>query len=405
MRMSTMIRRFEGAFAEDDYATINRSFFGQLRQTRALVSDISGWMGTYSRVQELFPPRWPASPDLGVYRVDDSDHIKDKKEPLLNLVSAWEGRGVTYDEVTLCGSATAGSLVTLASLAEIGVRTVVFETPSYYATVQQAKLLGIQTVRVPTYLSEGFHFPFDRARFPAAPLAVWITHPRVSLGMDQDPDHCAALLDSLGPDDYLVIDEATEQHFPGLLSGVVANHPRVIRIRNMFKPLGLNGPRLCVILHPPGLRKQMEVYTVSCSGPLDCFSLELAVQCAANPAEFRMMLGVANEQTTGLYREVEALLDGSRASVTRLANGYIGSAVLELGSHGSYAEKRLALFEYCRAAGMPIMVGSQMSFAFDPAHEFVRINYFNPRDQVITGALLLRDFMECNGSNGNSAKP
>ena len=392
MHLSELIQRAEKKFAEDDYDWVNENFFAQLRKSRDVASDISGWMDTYSRVQETFPSQWPEFPDLQTYRVDDGNSLKVKKEPLLSLLSAWEARDVGYDDVTLCGSATAGSLITLAVLSNLGIKTVVFETPAYYATLDQAKLLGMRAVRVPTYVSEGFQFHIDRSRFPAAPLAIWVTHPRVSLGLNQNKTECIAILNSLRPTDYLVIDEATEQHFPALLS-CLAHDPRVIRIRNIFKPMGLNGPRLCVIFHSKQIRQQMELYTVTCSGPLDCFSLELAVQAAASPIEFQMMLGIANQQTTQLRRDVERVLRGSEASVSELVNGYIGCAVLDFTRRrGSHADNRTALFEFCRSVKMPVIVGSQMSFAFDPNHEFVRVNYFTRRSQIMAGALLLRDF-------------
>jgi len=404
MPNATPIDDLESEFPADDYDWINRTFFRQLRESYDIVSDLSGWLNTYSRAAELLPSEPGRLPNLHTYRVDEGTALREHKEGLRALLSKWERREVAYDEFTLCGSATSGSLVTIALLAELGIRSIVFETPAYYATLEHAKLLGMQPIRIPTYVSENFHFAFVRDRFPAAPLAVWITHPRVSLGLNQDLSGCSAIIESLRPGDYLVIDEATEQHFPALLSSVT-NHPQVIRIRNFFKPMGLNGPRLCTILHSRKLRQPMEVYTAMCSGPLDCFSLEFAAQAAENPQNFQAMLEVANQQTTQLCHDVDKILRGSGVIASKLANGYIGSAVLDFRpGRGSHADKRIALFDYCRRKRMPIIVGAQMSFAFDPEHEFVRINYFKPRSEIMTGVHLLRDFTLSDQLNEDSAK-
>ncbi|CAA9307130.1 MAG: diguanylate cyclase/phosphodiesterase (GGDEF & EAL domains) with PAS/PAC sensor(s) [uncultured Gemmatimonadetes bacterium] len=390
---SDLIRAYAGSFVEDDYDVVNEEYFAELRATRDIVSDPSGWLDTYSRVQDSFSVRWPEGLDLQTYRVDDGGALRKSKEPIRKLLSAWEERDVHYDEFTLCGSATAGSLMALAMIRGLGIRTVVFESPAYYATLDQARLLDMRCVRIPTYVADGFRFDFARTWLASDPLALWITHPRVSLGLDQDPARCRELLGSLAPHDFLVVDEATEQRFPSLLRHV-AHHDQVIRIRNLFKPMGLNGPRLCVIMHSRTMRNAAEFAAATFGGPLDCFSLELAAQSAADIESFRGFLSIANAQTTEARREAQRLLRGSGATLSELVNGYIGCAILDLQHRpGTREDNRRSFLEYCRSVRMPVILGSQMSFAFDPRYEHVRVNYFTRRENLKTGLLLIRDFL------------
>lgn len=48
--------------------------------------------------------------------------------------------------------------------------------------------------------------------------AVWITQPRFALGINRNKKNIREIINHLNSQDYLVIDEATEQLFPSFLN-------------------------------------------------------------------------------------------------------------------------------------------------------------------------------------------
>jgi hypothetical protein len=217
----------------------------------------------------------------------------------------------------------------------------------------------------------------------------------MSLGLDQEEASVRELLNGLASEEYLVVDEATEQKCPSVLSALCEtyNSERLLRIRGLLKPLGLNGLRLAGVLHHSSLRESLENAQDVTGASLDLYSLAMGAELGRRKKLFFSMLSVANKQVTTLRRKAELLTSGSGVVLSRLVNGYMGSAFVPFrGGTRRYRQNRNELIAYCRECRMPVILGASMFYAFDPEWEQVRLNYFNREHHILRAAEVLSAF-------------
>ena len=276
-------------FEPDNYDEITQTYFGTLRSSGKLYSDPSGWMDTYSEAASRLSPVQIRVEDYGRYYLDIGRTLGPDKTRLLELLSKWEGVEMSDDNVTLSPSVSAASLMVLATLKTLNVSSLLFETPCYFATADQAEYLQFHRHFIPTYLQDNFRA--DGILDILAEndhIAVWITQPRASLGLNQDRERLWKILTRLGRNSYLVIDEATDQSFPAVL-GSLRSHPnssRLIKLKNFSKPMGLNGLRIACILHAPSLRSTLIPQIETFGGSIDLHSLKTAANLAGDVERF-----------------------------------------------------------------------------------------------------------------------
>jgi histidinol-phosphate/aromatic aminotransferase/cobyric acid decarboxylase-like protein len=382
-----------GAFAPDDYEEINRTYFDDIFISRSWSALPAGWHNPHSDGAGAFVPCLPELHNWQRYSVDEGYALGDQKRALLKLISAWESRAIGYDEVTLCPSVSTANLLVLCGLKANGFDTIIFETPAYFATLQQTELLQLSCIRIPCFRDEQFEASlsaFEQAICGNARCALWITQPRFGLGTNQKLDRLRALGELLGPNNPLVIDEAAEQTFPSVVAALGPIRCPVIRTRGLLKGAGLNGLRISFVLHCPHWRSRFEEILEAAGASLDRFSLSNAASIALTPGLLPSMLTQANAQVQRERKKLEIMSLGSWMEPTALENSYIGSLLLDLTSlPGSYESKRKAFLAFCRTRRMPVILSASVGFAFDDRWEAVRINYFTPADNVERAARTL----------------
>ena len=293
-------------------------------------------------------------------------HWGSLKEQILELIEFWEKRAFGWDETTLYNSVSTATTAILIALKRLGAKTVVFESPAYGVTVNQAKHSGYKVILIPTYQHDNFALPLEKTIVKRPhPVVYWLTQPRVSLGFDQEEAVVERLLSKISADDFLVIDEATEQRCPAILSHLSEKSQRVLRIRGLLKPLGLNGLRLACVLHSVDLRASLESAQDIVGASLDLYRLQMAAQLAKKKDLFFRMISVANTQVTGLRRKAEFLALGTEIKLSNIVNGYMGCVFVPLkGGKRNYHENRSKLLNHCLSRRMPVILGSSMLFAF-----------------------------------------
>lgn len=364
--------------------------FREMRQREGGVdADPSGWRDTESAAEELVPSVGFRTGDLAQYHVDAVRGLASYGTPIVGLVSSWERSDFSPQRVSLCPSGTAASMAILLVLRDVGVRSIVFETPLYFASLQQARSLGLSTVVVPTSQADGYLLRPPQLPLTAPDSAFWFTQPRAGLGFDQSPDALREILRALRErNQYLVIDEVTEQRFPAVLHELSAGdwENRLIRIKSFTKGMGLNGIRLAAVVHPAILKAAFVRTLDAFGGSVDIYSLATVAKLAEMPDRFQMMLAATNRQVTELRTRVERLAAGSKVTVNRLVNGYIGSVVADLSSLGSDQRSRRRRFlDGCLELRTPVILGESYRLPTEPPYEFVRINYLIPPASVLRG--------------------
>ncbi len=386
--------QFDDAFDHDDFTAINERFLASARQDGPAVADPSGWQNTIWDSLELLPPLAIATDSIHRYQSDNNRGLAQFKERMLPSIRAWDQFDYDYDEMTLCGSVTMASLLALALLKRNGIKNIVFETPTYFATVEQARALELRPIMVPSYLGESFDFRRGFAVLSQAEgeMAVWLCQPRPALGWDQELSTVAAVLNRLSPRSFLVLDEATEQHWPAQLAELTPADPRVIRLRSLAKGIGANGLRIAYIGHARRWRRELLEIIEIFQGGLDYETLQIACALVEHQASFVSLLNAAREQVSRLYRLLRTSALGTNVTLSSIENGYIGSLALPRSPNLTRADFRGRLLDYCVNQKCPVMLGASMYFAHDEAFEFVRLNYYNAPELVLPGVQILTRF-------------
>jgi aspartate/methionine/tyrosine aminotransferase len=377
-------------FLPDDFFQVDEKYFKQLRANKDIIADPSYWFDSESPIdtnsQEF---------DLKTYKVDYDSTLAIEKEILINAVSGWDSQLYNYDDMTICNSSTAASYIILGFL-KGRINTLFFETPAYYASIEQAQLLGINVLKIPTYISEDFKISEDFLTSISSmkgKKGIWISQPRYGLGLNQRHKNLELLLSYLQDDDFLIIDEATEQIYPTHLKEFnFKKRKNIIKFRSFLKPLGLNGPRLAFILHHSDYRKLIQCRMEVTQGAIDCFSLNYVTKFLSKKEEFQLLLKVTNNYVKEVRMKAENLTHGTILKVIPIENGYIGSIALLHGKEDNSINLRKELLQHCQRMKCPIILGSAMYFARDPFSEFIRINFFNSEYSIMTGIQLILKF-------------
>jgi len=392
------MKKIEPLFYPDDFDRIYLKYFKKLKDENKLKYDPSGWLNTisFSADTYLFPDVNKHT-SIVPYYTDYYDQLYPFKEPIGRLLSEWDNHHFEMNEFTLCSSVTIGSLAILSMFSKSNIQNIFFETPAFYASINQARSLGLSYQLVPTYQSEQFKFILDFQKLSLkSPIVIWLTQPRMSLGLNQDVKHIQELYSKLPEDSYIVIDEASEQFFPSHLNAITTEkYPRIIKIRNIYKGLGINGVRMSYISHNASLREFIQREIENFQGALDYYSLIHTENWSNNISQFKTMLEVANSQTKNLRIDLSRTFDDEFITFSRLVNGYVGSMSVDFSNFKSpHRINREKLLKYCFENGISIIVGATMKFACHEQKEFVRINFFKPRTEIESATELISNYLK-----------
>jgi histidinol-phosphate/aromatic aminotransferase/cobyric acid decarboxylase-like protein len=371
-------------FLPDDYDRINNKYFKKLRNSGNIEADPSFWFDSISPAEDIFP-----SSHINKYRSDYQNGLKEEKDVFINCINQWDLQSFDYNEITICSSVTTASFITLLFLQSRNVNDIFFETPAYFACIGQAKSLKMNVFLIPTYFENQFQMTdkflssFNNHRHSKA---IWITQPRFGLGTNQSLEKIIEIIKHLNKDDFIIIDEATEQLFPTLIRDINFGYfKNVIKLRSFFKSSGLNGPRISFILHHKEYRELIQNYLEIAQGAIDCFSLEFAKTHLQNIEFFKSILLAANIYVNSLRRKVESFSRGTNIISIPLENGYIGSIAVTLSRIKNYYREREGLLHHCARCKVPVILGSTMRFPKDVLYEFIRMNYFNTEYSILRG--------------------
>nr|VFJ93245.1 MAG: hypothetical protein BECKLFY1418B_GA0070995_104313 [Candidatus Kentron sp. LFY] len=360
-------------FFPDDFDRIYAKYFANIRNSDEVMLDPSYWYKNYSKAAIEY-----GYGEIKNYRSDYNDNLRKEKPIILETISKWDEATYEYNDITLCSSATSGSLIVLSYLKNVlGLNSILFETPCYFASVKQAQFLNFNVKMLPTY------HPNYTIQLPdlktSHPKIVWITQPRFGLGSDYCIDDLNEILSICNKKDYIVVDEATEQHSPSHLCRYnFKTDSRVIKIRSPFKGLGINGPRLSAIIHGNSRRALLQNILEEIQGAMDVFSIDFSTKILSDDDKYFAMLNSANEQIVETYKKLRKYTVGTNLSLSDINNGYIGSVSLKYNNPNiGYSIKRERLLKHCAIHRMPVILGATLRFAKDTEREHIRLNYFN----------------------------
>lgn len=378
------------AFSIDDYDEVYEQYFKDISVWEALDSDISYWYNITSKAIDLLNIKNGTQH----YKSDYSKGLAKEKAKIIQGIQQWEQYDIELDECTLCTSATIASLITLSALKKMGVQQIVFETPCYFASVLQAQLLGFNVILIPTYFVEAYRLKIEKELINNNLVkAIWVSQPRFALGTNQEQELIRDIYTKISDESFLVVDEANEHQFPSHLCQIQPRIMRnIIRFRSLFKPLGLNGPRISFILHNKEYRTFFEDAMDIVQGGIDYNSIAMAIELYSQPSKLHLTLNAVHQQIMNLKHKAELVTQGSRLELSPLVNGYLGSLHIHFDKGLTYEQNRKKLLQYCQKTKMPVILGSSMYFATEADMEHIRLNYFMHESLFLNGIQALSDF-------------
>jgi len=363
-----------------------------MRRHKSYAADPSGWLHAVRHINHLLPEPLASLGGLTRYCSDEEWNIKEVKENYVEFASQWDENSYSYDNLTLCNSVTSAIAIVLATLKRKGVKSVFFETPLYFAAFCQAKIFGLRTVLLPTYIENDFQLDRFETKLSkrAEPFAFWISQPRTYLGVNQELDHLQSIINLIAHKSYLIVDEAMEQEWPSRMRSVSPTQLNVIKLRSITKGIGLNGLRMAYILHPRSIRPEIVSSMENFQGGLDSQSVRLTSALITNETLFRRLLRSSRDLICDLSRLARAEILGTGMILSKIQNGYIGSVALPRpASLKTISVWRNRLLSHCVKNRCPVILGSSMYFAVDKNFEFVRLTYFNGANHLRNGLRIL----------------
>lgn len=370
-------------FESDNFDEILEKYFSDFSIYDMLDSDVSYWHNVSSKALNVLP----INKQSQFYKSDYQKGLGESKEKILFGLSKWENYNISYNECTLCTSATMASLISLVFLKRKGIKKIIFETPSYFASIIQAQLLDFEVILVPTYFQNNYKFdlPIKYLNDKTA-KAIWLSQPRFALGKNQSVNEIINLYSQLKKDDFLVIDEANEHLFPSIINEInPTTYSKIIKFRSLFKPLGLNGPRISCIFHNSLYRGMFEDAMDIMQGGIDYNSIMLAEKLYSNPSQLECCLQTVHKQIMDLKLKSEVIIQNTKLTLSQLENGYLGTLHVHFNNELSIDCNRKDLLLYCKKIKMPIILGSSMYYAFEPNIEHIRLNYFINENLFLNG--------------------
>lgn len=383
-------------FLEDDYFSIVKKYFSfdkdYFNPARIEPSSIA-------KIESFLPNL--NNDTLVQYHNDDTSLGQSSREVFANLISETAGLTYTPNEVTLAPSITSASLLVIEFLKREGIENIWVETPCYYATILQFECLRMDYRLIPTYLESGFSWNTDKIDLKKGKQAIWITHPRISLSMSQTLEKIILLCKLLERDNgFLIVDEATEISTHGLFSAkeLLPYRERIIRLKSIFKPFGINGPRIASILHPERYSENLKRWTWTFHGGIDAMSIKILKNLNAFKNDYKMLGEVTTRQITECYNMANRMTKKNESiAIVPYSGGYTAVLILKLFnkkvSIESFLQKREKLILTLEGESVFPTLGASMHFAYDGMHEFLRINYLTNRRKLESLILFLMEYL------------
>lgn len=313
------------------------------------------------------------------YQNDEAGLGLEARRAICGILQA-EGEVFTPNEVTISPSITSASINVLYFLMSRGINKILLETPCYYATKFQIESFGLDLEMIPTYEKDRFEWNLDINKMQDT--AIWVTQPRISLGLNQSITRLNEICCNLmSKNCFLVVDEATELQVPAIMANRLFNshRQRIIRLRGLLKPFAINGPRIAFILHGDDIAEELKKFVWISHGGIDRFSVNTILDFSHKSDHYVFMKKCAFEQIFDNARRINQLLHNHPVKTVTYENGYTSALILPLNRSAMskiiYLDKREKLINFVERLGVFPTLGPSMYFSYDGKHEFLRINY------------------------------
>jgi len=376
---------------KDDFFTIRKTYFNDLIKSRNWYALPGGIQDNYSHFYHNFPNLNISQDELAGYKIDSGSNLENLKMELLPLISRWENRDISIDEFTICPSVTLALLICFAYLKSKGISNIVHETPSYFASVQQTKELGLKNSFIPTL--QKYFFKIQREDLAQinrkiSRYVLVMTNPKIGIGNLLTETELTEIHKEIKPSSFLVLDEAANRLFPSTTSFMSTRFENTFRIKGFFKGLGFNGIRATIIFHHAEHKRPLGSILETLGGTMDSYSIKMLFHISKNIGFYTSCLESASSHVKTCNRIVEKHLIGSNAKYFPIENGYIGLVKIPFNTD-NFSSNRDQLLRMAKELKTPLVLGSSMYFPYDGSAEWVRLNLFSSAENLVRSVEVL----------------
>ena len=107
---------------------------------------------------------------------------------------------------------------------------------------------------------------------------------------------------------------------------------------------------------------------------------------------FKTILDTSLSQVIDTRKLLRKHLLGSKIELSNMENGYIGSLVFNYKNNREYKKNRELLLSLLSENRIVVTLGASMNFAFDKDREFIRLNYYINKEQLISSINTIKTF-------------
>jgi len=373
---------------EEDFEKV-ATIFKDLTETGAYAALPGGVRDTYVPQAERYPLLSLEPDEFRGYRMDSGTYLGEAKRALVQAIVAVEGTSnLVSDNFTICPAVSFALLACALAMKEIGITSVLLETPCYYASVEQSLALGFDVHLLPTSIMDGYRLSTEHLAIARKGIggrcALIVTQPRYGTGANRHATEITRLRKLLSAGDILVIDEAADQTVPAPMARLpLEGDVELWRVRGLTKGLGLNSARMATIIHPIHLRNLFGDVIDYAGGNLDSASLKLMLGIAADPQFYIAQLRASQEFVRSQWLMFGRDLAGLPVHLSPIESGYFSTLRIDTGMEPeNFLLWRSRFLEACYDNRMPVVLGSSMYFPYDQTAEIVRINYFSSPENL-----------------------
>ena len=366
-------------FLDDDFFEITRKYFSlnfryynPAQIAPKSLDHVENFFSDYYKNIDVIP-----------YHNDDTHSGIQLREILSHIINKIDKQQLSKECITLTPTITNASLIVLRYLQEIGINSIYIETPCYYATLFQVLGTKLECKAIPTYFNNNFLWSIDDIDWSKR-LSIWITHPKISLGIRQEKEFLLSICKRLKQvGGFLIVDEATELKHPSLLSLPVFQEyeDNIIRLRSVFKAFGINGPRVAMIIHSKTNSRGIKKWVWTYQGGIDGFSINVGISLQDNTQNYNDLLHSTYREANENFGSISRLVRHSKVMIPNYGDGYTSSFILKISDtplkRSEYLKKRKKLIQLLEKRSIFPTLGASMYFAYDGTHEFLRINYLS----------------------------
>ncbi len=328
------------------------------------------------------------------YKTDNDRSLDSIKRQILPFVSEWEGRKLTIDEFTICPSNSIALNTCFHFLKSKDVSRITHEAPARASSVDLAREAGFRRDFVSTSERDNFCLNLhDINRFKGVSnQALVLTQPKIGFGKNRLSKHIDAILDNLGYNSFLLIDESEDLSYTPSFDRSLCSPDNVLRVKKVFqgtltqeplyKSQASSGTEVSIIFHHEKYRTKIAKTLRLLGGGTNTPSIKMLCETFNESRVLQASLAEASATANNQAQQIRTRLRNSPVYFDIFENAQ--SCYLKIPfKDGYFFNNRKLLLEKAKLLKVPLDLGSSTYFPYDMKSEWIRLNLLSSEENIL----------------------